>query len=111
EAAAGETTPPLTDGVVVATKLGRDLFTRAALRGRQHNPAAKRQRLRARRPPSPPLQHLALLDREHDLSTSRHNRPQSSSMTMTTSASTAGPCEPATQDTRREGAPRTVPGA
>ena len=46
------------------------------------NPTAKRERLRALRPPSPPLQRFALLVAEHDPRTNRH-RPQSSSLTMT----------------------------
>ena len=45
----------------VAAKLGRDLVARPPLRCRQHDPAAKRQRLRALRSPSPPLKHLPLL--------------------------------------------------
>ena len=61
EAAPGEPAPPLPDRVVVTAELGRDLLACPALRGRQHDPAAKRERLRALRPPSPPLQHLPLL--------------------------------------------------
>jgi hypothetical protein len=46
-------------------------------------PAAKRERLRAFRSPSPALQYLPLLVAEHDLPTLRHHCPQSSS-SMTT---------------------------
>src|SRR5215217_4527450 len=81
EAAPGEPAPPLSDRVVVAAKLRCDLLARTPLSGRQHHPAAKRERLRALRPPSPPLQHLPLLGTQHDLSTNGHNRPQSSSTT------------------------------
>src|SRR5215207_9907700 len=80
--------PPLTHRVVVTAQIGRDLAARPSLRGRQHDPTAKRQRLRARRSPSPPLQHLPLLIAEHNLRTNGHNRPQSSPMTKTTSRPT-----------------------
>jgi len=75
DAAACEPVPPLADCVVVTAKLGCDLFARTPLGGRQHDPAAKRQRLRALRPPSPPLQHLPLLGGQHDLNTNSHNAP------------------------------------
>src|SRR6478752_3982215 len=75
ETAAGKPAPPLADRVVITTKLGRDLLARPALRGRQHDPATKRQSLRTLRPPSPPLKRLPLLIVKHNLSTRWHNRP------------------------------------
>ena len=101
EAAPREPAPPLADRRGVTAQLGRDLRARPPLRRRQHDPAAKRQRLRALRTPSPPLQHLPLLTTEHDLRTLRHDRPQSSSSMRTTfGANQPGPCELTTQVTR-----------
>src|SRR6266545_5649293 len=54
--AAREPAPPLADRVGVTAQLGRDLRARPTLRRRQHDPAAKRQRLRTLPTPSPPLQ-------------------------------------------------------
>ncbi len=90
KAASGKPPPPFTDRVVVAAQLDGDLFARATLRSRQHDPAAKRERLRTLRTPSPPLKDSALLVCQHHLGTSRHNSPQSSSMTRTTSATATG---------------------
>ena len=73
--ALGEPDSPFADRVGVTPKLRGDLIARAPLRRRQHHPAAKRQRLRALRPPSPPLEHRPLLIVQHDLSPLRHARP------------------------------------
>src|SRR5262249_58948964 len=67
--------PPLAHRVGVATELRRDLLARATVGSRKHRPTAKRQRLRALRPPSPPLQYLPLLIVQHDLRPLRHTRP------------------------------------
>src|SRR5262249_29901025 len=71
----GETDTPLAHRVGVATALRRDLLARATVGSRKHRPTAKRQRLRALRPPSPPLQYLPLLIVQHDLRPLRHTRP------------------------------------
>jgi hypothetical protein len=81
-----EPAPPLAHGRAVAAQLGSDLRARPSLSRRQHDPAPKRQRLRALRPSSPPLEHLPLLLPEHDLRTLRHSRLPSSSLTRTTFA-------------------------
>src|SRR5207245_2378215 len=52
KAAAREPAPPPPDRRPSAAELRRDLPARPPLRGRQHDPTAKRQRLRARRTPS-----------------------------------------------------------
>src|SRR5438477_356805 len=101
EATPREPSPPLADRRTGSAQLGRDLRARPTVSRRQHNPAAKRQRLRALRTPSPPLQRLPLLIVEHDLSTNRHDRPQSSLIRTTFDTSTPGPCELTTQITRR----------
>ena len=76
--------PPPADRRAGTAQLGCDLPARPPLRRRQHDPATKRQRLRALRPPSPSLEHLPLLVAEHDLyNTPRHDRLQSSPMRTT----------------------------
>src|SRR5439155_14559392 len=73
EAALGEPAPPATHPRGVATQLRRDLRARPSFCRRQHDPAAKRERLRALRPASPPLKRLPLLVVEHDFRTHRHD--------------------------------------
>src|SRR5438093_3558736 len=81
EATPREPSAPLPDRRRVAAQLGRDLAARLTLGRSQHDPAAKRQRLRALRTPSPPPQHLSLLIAQHDLYALRHDRlPSSPSM-------------------------------
>jgi len=75
EAALCEATAPAAHRREVATQLGCDLGARATFRRRQHDPAAKRQRLRALRPSYPPLEDLTLLMIEHDLCALGHRRP------------------------------------
>src|SRR5438034_8725654 len=49
ETARGEPAPPAADRRGITPQLRRDLCARAALRGRENDPAAKRERLRALR--------------------------------------------------------------
>jgi hypothetical protein len=65
-------TPPR-DRLTSASQLIRDLDARFPVRRSQHDPASKRERLRARRPTSPPLEHLPLLGTDHNLNTLRHD--------------------------------------
>src|SRR5579859_115589 len=81
----GEATPPLAHSRGIAAQPLGDLLTGLSIRRRQHDPTAQRQRLRALRPPSPPLQHLAILIAEHNLGTLSHKRLQSSSIPTTNS--------------------------
>jgi hypothetical protein len=85
EAALGEAPSPAADRRFVAAEASRDLLARLAVGGRQHDPAAQRERLRRLRAPRPALEHLPLLVAQHDLGTSRHPCLQSSSMTTTAS--------------------------
>ena len=74
---------PAPDSLRAAAQPRRDVLAGLAVTRRQHDPAAQRQRLRARRSPRPPLEHLPLLATEHNLHTLRHRGLQSSSMTTT----------------------------
>src|SRR5947209_7579151 len=73
--AASETTAPLTDRVGAATEASRDLLARRTIGGSQHDPAAQRQRLRARRTARPAHEHLPLLVAHHDLYPLRYDNP------------------------------------
>src|SRR5262249_53009579 len=65
--APSEAHTPLAHRAGVTAKRGGDLIARSPLSGREHDLATKRQRLRTRRPPSPPLKHYPLLIVQHDL--------------------------------------------
>jgi hypothetical protein len=80
---ASESPAPLADRVFAAAQPRRDLDTRLTLSRRQHDPATQRERLRARRTPSPTLQHLPLLISQHHVRKRRHLGLQSSLITTT----------------------------
>jgi hypothetical protein len=75
EAALGEAASPPPHRGRVAAQLQGDLLARRRFGCRQHDAAAKGERLRGLRPPHPPLEHLTPLGVEHDLCTLRHGRP------------------------------------
>ena len=84
EAAPREPAPPLANRRTRTAQLGPDLRARAPLRRRQHDPAAKCERLRTLRTPSPALEYLHAL---HRSARPRHDAPASlpqSSLTRTT---------------------------
>src|SRR5215211_1825105 len=104
DAPLSEPCPPLADRRRMTPQLGPDLLVRRALGSGQHDPAPQRQRLRALRPSSPPLEHLTLLVAQHDLSRRpsplSHQCLPSSPMTTTTPDPTENSAELTARDTR-----------
>jgi hypothetical protein len=70
--ALSETPTPLPHSRTGATKPLGDFLAWLPVSGRQNDPAAQRKRLRALRPPSPPLEHLPLLLVNNDIHTPGH---------------------------------------
>ncbi len=62
-----ETGTPFTRHRPMHPQPGRDLHIGQTLRAREHDPASQGQRLRTRRPTSPPLQRLPLISGQHQL--------------------------------------------
>jgi hypothetical protein len=83
QTAARETAAPLADRRLVAVKPRGDPLAWLTVGGGEHDPAAQRERLRALRPPSPALEHFALLVRQHHFRKPGHPRLPSSLATTT----------------------------